>query len=129
MALWSRVVAVLALAVLAVPARGQVAVLPAEVSQEVKPAPAVPPAPPAAAPVNAEPAKEEAAPLKLEDLAWRKGPVSLVPFGVGIVNVNYNTRRLFQGSYALYAYPGDFFDRSQFEISPQNTFLGVDITG
>src|SRR5262245_13793346 len=80
-------------------------------------------------PPPAPPPKEQESSFRLEDLAWRKGDVSLVPFGFGILNVNYDTRRLVQGSYALYANPADVFDRSQFGISPQNTFLGVDITG
>jgi hypothetical protein len=75
------------------------------------------------------PAKAEGSSFKLEDLAWQKGPVRIVPFGVGIFNVNYDTRSLFPGSFALYAQPNNAFNRNQFEMSPQNSFLGVDITG
>lgn len=82
-----------------------------------------------APPTEVVPPEEKGPPFRLEDLAWRKGPVRIVPFGVGIFNVNYNTRSLFQGSYSFYAEPNNVFNRSDFDMSPQNSFLGVDITG
>jgi hypothetical protein len=64
-----------------------------------------------------------------EDLAWTKGKVKIIPFGFAVCNVAYNTASLFPGSYALYANPHNAFNQTQFEISPQNTLLGVDIIG
>ncbi len=105
------------------PVPGQEAV-PAPAQQQPPPVEATPPAPPAP-----ESAAETQKWFRLEDLAWRKGPFSIVPFGTAIFNTNYNTSSLFVGSYALYAQPNDVFNRTQFEMSPQNSFLGVNLTG
>src|SRR5262249_20754496 len=76
-----------------------------------------------------EPSQENIPSTRPEDLAWTKGKVKIVPFGFAVCNVAYNTAFLVPGSYALYANPKNAFDQTQFEISPQNTLLGVDITG
>jgi hypothetical protein len=127
MALRGRLAALIVLAALTGVAHAQDCVPP--VPDEESPPKEAPVSPAPDPPPDAEPPKDKCDSFKLEDLAWRKGKISIVPFGVGIFNVNYNTRSLFQGSYVLYANPNNEFNRSQFEMSPQNTLLGVNFTG
>jgi hypothetical protein len=59
--------------------------------------------------------------------AWDKDGVKVIPFGILIANVNYNTSALDTGSIVGFARPGIPANLPQFDISPGNTFLGVDI--
>jgi hypothetical protein len=60
--------------------------------------------------------------------AWDKAGVKIIPFGILIANVNYNTSALDPGSFSGFAFPDiPFTNTAQFNISPGNTYLGVDI--
>jgi hypothetical protein len=62
-----------------------------------------------------------------KNAAWDKNGVKIIPYGVLVANVNYNSSALVPGSIAGFA----LFDlprkTDQFNISPGNTYLGVDI--
>src|SRR5262245_47928275 len=59
--------------------------------------------------------------------AWEKGGVKIIPFGILIANVNYNSSSLDTGSIVGFVFPDLPFNTPQFNISPGNTFLGADI--
>ncbi|MBO0727301.1 MAG: hypothetical protein J2P52_16990, partial [Blastocatellia bacterium] len=59
--------------------------------------------------------------------AWDKDGVKIIPFGILIANVDYNTSGLDPGSIVGFAQPHIRTTTDQFNISPGNTFLGVDI--
>ncbi|HEV2663447.1 MAG TPA: hypothetical protein VG324_00960 [Blastocatellia bacterium] len=60
-------------------------------------------------------------------LAWEKDGVKIIPYGILIANVNYNSSGLDPGSIAGFAFPSIPLNPAQFNISPGNTYLGVDI--
>ena len=59
--------------------------------------------------------------------AWDKDGVKIIPYGILITNVNYNTSALVPGSFGGFALPDTPVNNPQFNISPGNTYLGVDI--
>src|SRR5262249_48291438 len=59
--------------------------------------------------------------------AWEKDGVKIIPYGILIANVNYNTSGLDTGSIVGFAEPNLPINPAQFNISPGNTYLGVDI--
>lgn len=59
--------------------------------------------------------------------AWDKDGVKIIPYGILVANVNYNTSSLTPGSFGVFALPKLLPDQDQFHISPGNTFLGVDV--
>lgn len=59
--------------------------------------------------------------------AWDKDGVKIIPFGILIANVNYNSSSLDPGSIVGFALPDIPTNTPQFNISPGNTYLGVDI--
>jgi hypothetical protein len=59
--------------------------------------------------------------------AWDKDGVKIIPYGILIANVNYNTSALVPGSFGGFALPDIPLNAAQFNISPGNTYLGVDI--
>jgi hypothetical protein len=61
--------------------------------------------------------------------AWDKGGVKIIPYGILIANLNYNSSALAPGSFAGFAFPNTPDGAAQFNISPGNTYLGVDIKG
>ena len=59
--------------------------------------------------------------------AWDKDGVKIIPFGILIANVNYNSSSVDPGSIVGFAFPDIPTNTPQFNISPGNTYLGVDI--
>src|SRR5262245_42270362 len=59
--------------------------------------------------------------------AWDKDGVKIIPFGILVTNVNYNSSPLVPGSFGGFALPDLPINTPQFNISPGNTYLGVDI--
>jgi hypothetical protein len=59
--------------------------------------------------------------------AWDKDGVKIIPYGILITNVNYNSSALVPGSFGGFALPDIQTTNPQFNISPGNTYLGVDI--
>ena len=59
--------------------------------------------------------------------AWDKDGVKIIPYGIIIANVNYNSSDLDPGSIVGFALPDIRTNTPQFNISPGNTYLGVDI--
>jgi hypothetical protein len=59
--------------------------------------------------------------------AWDKDGVKIIPYGIIIANVNYNSKSFTSGSFAGFANPAIRTNTPQFNISPGNTYLGVDI--
>jgi len=53
--------------------------------------------------------------------------VKIIPYGILITNVNYNSSALVPGSFGGFALPDTQLNNPQFNISPGNTYLGVDI--
>jgi hypothetical protein len=58
---------------------------------------------------------------------WEKDGVKIIPYGTVIANVNYNSAALLPGSWSAFALPKLVPDTDQFNVSPGNTYLGVDI--
>ena len=67
------------------------------------------------------------APAPAPYAAWEKDGVKIIPFGILIANINYNSSGLDPGSIVGFALPGIPTTANQFNISPGNTLLGVDI--
>lgn len=101
-----------------------------------------PPKPNAALPTDATASQRQSAPaIKPSPLpryaAWDKDGVKIIPYGIIIANVNYNSSPLDPGSIVGFALPklpagtilSNLFlpNTPQFNISPGNTVLGVDI--
>jgi hypothetical protein len=101
-----------------------------------------PPKPNAALPSAAtssqrQPAQAARPPALPRYAAWDKDGVKIIPYGILIANVNYNSAPLDPGSIVGFAFPdlpsgtilSNLFPSNtpQFNISPGNTFLGVDI--
>lgn len=59
--------------------------------------------------------------------AWNKDGVKIIPYGILIANLNYNSTGLDTGSIVGFVRPDIPTNPAQFDISPGNTFLGVDI--
>src|SRR5262249_9452172 len=59
--------------------------------------------------------------------AWDKDGVKIIPYGILIANINYNSTGLDPGSFSGFARPNIPINPPQFNISPGNTYLGVDI--
>ncbi|HKQ76763.1 MAG TPA: hypothetical protein VJ810_23915 [Blastocatellia bacterium] len=59
--------------------------------------------------------------------AWEKGGVKIIPFGIIIANINYNTSAVDTGSIVGFVLPDLPINKPQFNISPGNTLLGIDI--
>src|SRR5262245_28719334 len=74
---------------------------------------------------RANPAARPPAPPPLA--AWDKDGVKIIPYGILIANVNYNSLSVDPGSIVGFALPAIPTNTPQFNISPGNTFLGVDI--
>ncbi|MGE0126611.1 MAG: hypothetical protein AB7U82_00790 [Blastocatellales bacterium] len=110
------------------------------------PATAAPPAEPTnAAPPNAVALQQSATPPKAAaspqqqptqttkplapppSAAWDKDGVKIIPYGILIANINYNSSALDTGSIVGFALPGIPANPAQFNISPGNTYLGADI--
>jgi hypothetical protein len=73
------------------------------------------------------PARKAPAPSLPPYAAWDKDGVKIIPYGIIIANVNYNSRSLVPGSFGGFALPDLRTNTPQFNISPGNTYLGVDI--
>jgi hypothetical protein len=101
-----------------------------------------PPKPNAALPSAAtasqrQPAQAAKPPALPRYAAWDKDGVKIIPYGILIANVNYNSSPLDPGSIVGFALPklpvgtilSNIFlpNTPQFNISPGNTILGVDI--
>lgn len=74
-----------------------------------------------------QPAQATKAPALPPYAAWDKDGVKIVPYGILIANVNYNSSAVDPGSIVGFAFPDIPTNTPQFNISPGNTFLGVDI--
>jgi hypothetical protein len=98
--------------------------------------------PSAATASQRQPAQAAKPPALPRYAAWDKDGVKIIPYGILIANVNYNSSPLDPGSIVGFAFPklptptilanlfpSNFFPprTPQFNISPGNTFLGVDI--
>jgi hypothetical protein len=83
-----------------------------------------------AQPVQAQttrPTRKAPAPSPPPYAAWDKDGVKIIPFGILIANVNYNSSSVDPGSIVGFAFPDIPTNTPQFNISPGNTYLGVDI--
>lgn len=66
--------------------------------------------------------------------AWDKGGVKIIPYGIVVANVTYNSSILVPGSVAFFALPEvqlseQRLSREQLIFSPGNTYLGLDVKG
>src|SRR6185369_7750313 len=102
---------------------------PADVAPQNDPALQLNPAPStsgAALRQAAQKAQKNHAPTPRPYAAWDKDGVKIIPFGILIANLNYNTSSLDPGSIVGFANPDIPTNNPEFDISPGNTFLGVD---
>lgn len=114
--------------------------VPAQSGVDAEPAPldiGVPPLPSLAHTTNPIPPANTGVPPQSSSAAqtpaqpsypnWDKDGVKIIPFGVAVANINYNTSGLVPGSIGFFALPDLPVDTNQFNISPGNTYLGADI--
>src|SRR5262245_48145 len=81
-----------------------------------------------AQPTQAQPTRAtRQAPSPPPYTAWEKDGVKIIPYGILIANLNYNSSALDTGSIVGFALPDLPINQPQFNISPGNTFLGADI--
>lgn len=62
-------------------------------------------------------------------IAWRKGNFTIVPYGIGWLNMAFDTARTATGPFALYVESPDVQGEPQFSVNARATRLGLDITG
>ncbi|MGH9855064.1 MAG: hypothetical protein ACREBD_34975, partial [Blastocatellia bacterium] len=74
-----------------------------------------------------QPTQTNQPPAPPQFAAWDKDGVKIIPFGILVANVNYNTSGLAPGSVGFFALPDLPIDTAQFNISPGNTYLGVEL--
>lgn len=64
-----------------------------------------------------------------EELAWRKGEYRIVPYGIGWLNMAFDTSRTATGPFVLYVESPDNQGEPSFSINARATRLGLDFTG
>lgn len=63
------------------------------------------------------------------DFAWRKDEYRIVPYGIGWLNMAFDTSRTATGPFVLYVESPDTQGEPSFNISARATRLGLDFTG
>lgn len=63
------------------------------------------------------------------DVAWRKGDYHIVPYGIGWLNVAFETSRTTTGAFALFAQSDDIQGEPSFIVNARATRLGFDVDG
>jgi len=63
------------------------------------------------------------------NLSWRKGAFRIVPYGIGWLNMAFDTARTANGAFALYVISPDQQGEPQFSVSARATRLGFNVTG
>jgi hypothetical protein len=66
---------------------------------------------------------------RLEELTWRKGDFFIVPYGIGWLNVAYDTSRTVTGPFTLYVLSHDLGGEDSFNVNARATRFGLDIRG
>lgn len=64
-----------------------------------------------------------------ESWAWRKGEYSIVPYGIGWLNMAYETSRTTTGAFSLFVQSADIQGDPSFIVNARATRLGFEITG
>jgi len=64
-----------------------------------------------------------------ETLAWRKGRYRLVPYGIGWLNVAYDTSRSTTGPFVLFIDSADDEGEASFNVDARSTRFGLNVTG
>lgn len=85
--------------------------------------------PPAPADQAVVPIVEPSDETFLADVAWRKGEYRIVPYGIGWLNMAYDTSRTATGPFVLFVESPDVQGEPSFSINARATRLGLDFTG
>lgn len=64
-----------------------------------------------------------------ESLAWRKGDYTIVPYGIGWLNMAFDTERTNNGAFTFFVFSRDVEGQPGFTINARATRLGLDFTG
>lgn len=63
------------------------------------------------------------------NLAWRKGEYTVVPYGIGWLNIAWDSSRTQTGAFTLYVLSEETQGEPSFTVNARATRLGVDVTG
>lgn len=65
----------------------------------------------------------------LEEFAWKKGDYRIVPYGIGWLNMSYDTSRMDSGPFALFVLSPDVGGEDSFNLNARATRFGLNFTG
>jgi hypothetical protein len=66
---------------------------------------------------------------EMKKLVWKKGPFTIMPYGILWANGVYETDRTYVGDYTLWALSEDEAGQPTFHADGKNTRLGIDVLG
>ena len=64
-----------------------------------------------------------------ENWAWRKGEHTLIPYGIGWLNVAWDSERTNNGAFTFFVFSKDIEGKPGFTTNARATRLGLDLTG
>ena len=79
--------------------------------------------------VAAQPEQSATLPLFESEVAWQKGDYRIVPYGIGWVNIAFDTARTQAGSFTIFAQSRDVEGESSFSVNARASRFGTHVTG
>ncbi len=75
--------------------------------------------------------RDQSAPLPLfeSETAWRKGDYQIVPYGIGWVNIAFDTARTQSGSFTIFAQSSDVEGEPAFSVNARASRFGTRVSG